>query len=165
MGPLDGRQPETKEASEEDQWHRKFAMSCNNRAWELSVEDRTPAQDSELLQLAHASAWHWSRIGSELNQMRAKMLVAAVHAELGLGSSALRFAHEMRDYFSDTDTADWEIAFVHTVHAHAAFAAGAAAEHGPRTRSRSRDRGRCDKEDREVVEKSFDGFLCHERSA
>ena len=53
------------------------------------------------------------------------MLLAEVHALLGDGSTALAYAHEMREYFlSKNDTPDWEVAFTHTVYAHAAHAAG-----------------------------------------
>ncbi len=147
---------ESIEASEIAQWHRKFAMACNNRAWELSVEIRTPARDTELLNLAHASAWHWAQVGTELNQMRAKMLLAEVHAALDFGSSALRLAQEMRDYFSKIDTPDWEIAFVHTVYAHAASAAGDSTEHRRAyVNAVAAIAAVADNEDRQVVERSF----------
>lgn len=83
-----------------------------------------------MLHAAHASAWHWSKVGTELNRMRATMLLAEVHALLGLGGPALRYAEEMREYFLRVGAPDWEIAFVHVVHAHAASAAGETAAHG-----------------------------------
>lgn len=57
------------------------------------------------------------------------MLLAEVHALLGLGNSALRYAGEMREYFLRVGAPDWETAFVHAIHAHAAFAAGETAVH------------------------------------
>jgi hypothetical protein len=104
-------------------WHRRFAAAANNRAWDLSVQTRNAAQDQEMLDNAHTSAWHWSKIGIELNRMRAIMLLAEVHALLGLGQSALAYAEEMRSYFLKIKAPDWEIAFVHVVHAHAASVA------------------------------------------
>ncbi|MCF7688298.1 MAG: hypothetical protein K9M98_06880 [Cephaloticoccus sp.] len=105
-------------------WHRHFAMECNNRAWELTTSTRTSEQDREMLDTAHASAWHWGIAGNEINHMRAKMLLAEVHACLGDGTLALAYAQEMQAYFLDHDTPDWEIAFTHAIHAHAALAAG-----------------------------------------
>ena len=106
-------------------WHRHFAMEGNNRAWQLSVEPRDPPKDRDMLSAAHASAWHWEVVGTDLNRMRAKMLLAEVHALLGHGATALAYAQEMREYFlSKGDTPDWEVAFTHTVYAHAAHAAG-----------------------------------------
>jgi hypothetical protein len=111
-------------------WQRKTAMRCNNRAWELSVKPRTHAEDREMLDAAHAAAFHWGEIGTELNRMRASMLLAEVHALLGNGALALRIAEPMRLYFlAKNDTPDWEKAFTHAVHAHAAHAAGDASAH------------------------------------
>lgn len=116
-------------SSETDQWHRKFAMSCNNRAWELSVQVRSPTQDREMFSTADAAAWHWGQVGTELHRMRATMLLAEVQALLGLGPSAFALASEVRDYFLGRDTVDWEIGFTHAIYAHAAWVAGNAQEH------------------------------------
>ena len=106
-------------------WHRYFAMECNNRAWQLSVEHRDTLKDREMLDAADGSAWHWEIVGTDLNRMRAKMLLAEVHALLGHGATALAYAREMRDYFlAKGETPDWEVAFAHAVHAHAAHTAG-----------------------------------------
>lgn len=110
-------------------WHRKFAAAANNRAWELSERTRSPSEDEEMLNAGHASAWHWAKVGSELNRMRATMLLAEVHALLGFGQSALAYAEEMRSYFLRMGSAAEEVAFVHVIHAHAASAAGDTEKH------------------------------------
>jgi hypothetical protein len=110
-------------------WHRRFAAASNNRAWDLSVQSRTTAEDQEMLSAAHASAWHWSKVGTELNRMRAIMLLSEVHSLLGYGPSALAYAEEMREHFLRVGAPDWETAFVHVVHAHAASVAGEAVKH------------------------------------
>src|ERR1700722_7413622 len=120
----DARAPEDATA-----WHRRFAAASNNRAWELSVQSRSTAEDREMLNAAHSSAWHWWKVGPEPNRMRATLLLAEVHSLLGLGASALDYAEEMREYFLRVGAPDWEIAFVHVVHAHAASAAGEAVKH------------------------------------
>jgi hypothetical protein len=93
------------------------------------VQPRSAAEDQEMLNAAHASAWHWAKVGTELNRMRATMLLAEVHALLGLGRSALAYADEMRTYFLGIQSPDWEVAFVHVVYAHAASAAGEIEKH------------------------------------
>jgi hypothetical protein len=119
--------PSTEEATA---WHRRFAAAANNRAWDLSEQQtRDAAEDQEMLDAAHASAWHWQKIGTEINRMRAIMLLAEVHALLGLGQSALAYAEEMRTYFLGVQSPDSEVAFVHAIHAHAASAAGDAEKH------------------------------------
>jgi len=121
--------PKIPEDAELASWQRYFAMENNNRAWELSTKPRSAAEDLEMLHAAHAAARHWSSFGLELNDMRAKMLLAEVYALLGQGELALRLASEMREYFVGQETHDWELAFVFTIHAHAAWAAGEPAAH------------------------------------
>jgi hypothetical protein len=110
-------------------WHKRFAADCNNHAWQLSVQARSAAEDREMLDAAHASAWHWAQVGTELNRMRATMLLAEVHAQLGMAASALAYAEETRAYCLARETPDWEVALAHAVFAHAAHAAGRSAEH------------------------------------
>ena len=120
---------EAKAPEDATAWHRRFAVASNNRAWDLAVQSRSSAEDQEMLNVAHTSAWHWSIVGTELNRMRATMLLAEVHALLGFGKSALGYAEEMREYFLKVGAPDWETAFAHVVHAHAASAAGETAKH------------------------------------
>lgn len=138
-------------------WHRRFAMQCNNRAWALSVMARTPEQDAEMLSAAHASAWHWGQIGTELQRMRAAMLLAEVHALLGHGATALALAGPMRDYFvGAAGTPDWELAFAHGIHAHAAARAGDARSHaGSHAAAQAALAVISDPEDRAIVEQTF----------
>ena len=137
-------------------WHRYFAIECNNRAWDLTTAARTTPEDDEMLNAAHAAAFHWQIAGNELNHMRATMLLAEVHALRGLGRSALAYATTMRDYFLARQTPDWEVAFTHAIHAHAAHAAGerelhrASYEHAVQAIAVI-----ADPKDREIVDKTF----------
>ena len=108
-----------------ESWHRFYAIEGNNRAWTLAEQRTSDAGDAELLDAAHASAWHWNAVGTELQRMRAKMLLANVHALAGHGRTALAYATDVRNYFvGRAETPDWELAFAHTIYAHAAHAAG-----------------------------------------
>ncbi|MEI6735222.1 MAG: hypothetical protein WCK94_14680 [Comamonadaceae bacterium] len=148
-------QPSPSDSDLQD-WHKRFAALANNRAWELSIVKRTAEQDQEMLDAAHASAWHWSAVGTELNRMRSTMLLAEVHALLGFGTSALRYAEEMRTYFVDRETADWELAFTHVIHAHAASAAGAVDTHRVAYgKALVAIKAIADDEDRAIVNKTF----------
>jgi hypothetical protein len=110
--------------------HRWHAVECNNLAWTLSdLPARTASQDEEMLHAAHAAAFHWGVVGTELQHARAKMLLGHVYARLGLGEAALRFAQQSYDYLAAHECPDWELAFAHAILAHAAFAAGEDAFH------------------------------------
>ena len=105
--------------------HRWHAIECNNLAWKLSGQpERTPMQDEEMLNAAHAAAFHWAMVGTALNQARAKMLLGHVYAAVGRGQGALVYAQQSFDCLAAHEPPDWEVAFAHAVLAHAAFAAG-----------------------------------------
>jgi predicted glycosyl hydrolase (DUF1957 family) len=147
---------ESNEQLDMQSWHKRFAADCNNRAWALSVQARSPLEDREMLDAAHASAWHWAKIGTELNRMRATTLVAEVHALLGMGPSSIALAETMREYFLNRETPDWEIACAHAVYAHAAYAAGRVAEHRDAyARAAEALASIASEEDRKIIAKTF----------
>ncbi|MEQ8689325.1 MAG: hypothetical protein RIC89_00610 [Pseudomonadales bacterium] len=145
------------EDAKPENWHRFFAVESNNRAWELaSLATRTHDQNAEMLNCAHAAALHWSRIGTELNNIRAKSLLAEVHALLGFGNSAFELSKEVKGYFADRETDDWELALVHTIHAHAASAASEHAEYeSSYALAISAINAIADEEDRKIVLETF----------
>jgi hypothetical protein len=117
--------PDTDLTAQRQAWHKQLGMLSNNRAWALSVQDRSSAEDLEMLTAAHTSAYHWALVGTELNRMRATALLAEVHALLGHGETAFALATDMRHYFlGRTETPDWELAFTHAIYAHGACVAG-----------------------------------------
>ena len=149
--------PRSPEDIKPESWHRFFASTANNRAWDLAELSASEVDLRELLNAAHAAAWHWQAIGNELHRKRALMLLAQAHAMAGLGSSALAYADEVRNYFlAKPDVPDWELAFVHTVHAHAASAAGSAQQHAESYAQAVKTlQSIADEKDRNIVERVF----------
>lgn len=149
--------PRSPEDTKPESWHRFFASTANNFAWELAELPATEIDLRELLNAAHAAAWHWQSVGNELNHMRALMLLAQAHAMAGLGSTALAYADEMRSYFlAEPSTSDWEMAFVHTIHAHAASVAGSAEEHARSYAQAEKALGAVtNPEDRDIVQRVY----------
>jgi hypothetical protein len=145
------------EDTKPESWHRFFAATANNRAWLLAELPTKEVNPRELLDAAHAAAWHWQAIGNELNHMRAVMLLAQAHAMAGLGTTALAYAEEMRSYFLATpNTPDWEVAFVHVAHAWAAHAAGSAQQHAESYALATKAVGGiADEEDKNIVERVY----------
>jgi hypothetical protein len=73
--------------------HRHFAKQCNLHVWALVAKrERTPDEDAEMLDAAHASLFHWRYAGTGVHQQRGEWLISHVHALLGLGDAALRHA-------------------------------------------------------------------------
>lgn len=143
--------------SEISQWQRWFAIECNNCAWSIAdAEERTPTATEEMLHAAHAAAFHWSKVGTDLNVARANMLLGYAHALAGNGGLALRYASGSLDYFRSRDSPDWEVAFAHAVMASAAHAQGDRSLHDRHYQEAAR-RGEtiADAGDREVFMRSF----------
>ena len=140
-----------------ESWHKYFAVQANNTAWSLSESLTDISLNTEILDTAHASAWHWRVVGKEINHMRSVMLLALVHARMNMGPSAWAYAERMRMYFTEkNDTPDWEMAFTHTVHALAARAFGKTAEFNASRQSALQSLQKIqDPADREVVMKTF----------
>ncbi|MFM1948390.1 MAG: hypothetical protein RL706_411 [Pseudomonadota bacterium] len=140
-----------------ENWHKYFAIEANNAAWSMSEAVADVSLRIDLLDAAHAAAWHWRVVGKEINQMRSVMLLALVHARMNMGPSAWAYAERMRMYFTDkNDTPDWELAFTHTVHALAARAFGKTAEFQASRQAAIASIALIrDKNDREVVLKTF----------
>lgn len=148
--------PHQPEDTDVNAWQRYLAMESNNRAWQLAVTERSTDQDREMLNAAHAAAWHWQQVGTELHHKRAVLLLAEVHALLGLGTTALAYAQEAHQYLLRVESPDWEVAYAHTVLAHAAAVIGAAALHEcAYTEARAALDRVADAEDRRIVEQTF----------
>jgi hypothetical protein len=146
-------------AEETEKSHRRHAIDCNNLAWGLSEKERTPIEDEQMLNAAHAAAFHWGKIGTELHRARANMLLGRAHALVGSGELALRFARASFDYLTTHEAPDWELAFAHAVLAHAAHSAKQSALHATHYAEAERlGAAILDPKDREIFLGTFRGI-------
>lgn len=113
-----------------DEWHRWFAVECNNGAWDLIAQaERSPEQEIEMLNRAYAAAYHWSKVGTLLNVARADITLAHAQALLGSGDLALESARRALEFFENNACEDWDLAFAHMEIALAAAVEGDAELH------------------------------------
>ena len=138
-------------------WLRRFAVESNNRAWQLSeAEARSSAEDQEMLEAAHAAAYHWRKVGTAVHAARADMLLAHVHALLGHGAIAMPYAQASFASVTSRESPDWELAFAHAVLANAAFAAADAPLHAHHyALAQKIGSGLANAEDRTIFEATF----------
>lgn len=137
-------------------WHRYFGIECNNLGWDLTVSKRTPEQDHQLLDIAHASSLHWKAVGTEQNSMRATMLLAEAHCLVGSSSLALEYATRMHSYFAAQPTDPWELALAEGILAHAAKLCGREQLHKDMYTQANATLGKIEsEEDREIVKATF----------
>ena len=77
----------------EHDFHRKIAADCFNRTWDyLEKKNRSPDDDQIMLNLAHASRYHWGLIGKPWNLTTGDWQISRVYATLNQSELALSFA-------------------------------------------------------------------------
>ena len=88
MQPTKDRVPQT-----EHDFHRKIAAECFNRTWDyLEKKNRSADEDQMMLNLAHASRYHWSLIGKPWNFTTGDWQISRVYVALNQPDLALSFA-------------------------------------------------------------------------
>jgi len=77
----------------EREFHRKTAIRCFNRAWDyMLMKKRRTGDDQEMLNLAHASRYHWGMVGTPQNHAVGDWQISRVYSDLGQPQLALQFA-------------------------------------------------------------------------
>lgn len=107
--------------------HRRLAVDLFNRSWQLlELDGRTPAQDDELVHVAHASRFHWGEVGTAANLARGENQCARVYAALGRPEPALHHANRAVELVraGGDGLEDWDLASALEVLARANLAAG-----------------------------------------
>lgn len=140
--------------------HRQLGVDLYNATWKLlEQESRTPADDDAMLNAAHASAYHWSRVagaGPE-NAARSQWQIARVNAVLGRGAAAVYHAERCLEHCTQNGIGDWDLASAYEALARAHRVAGNDAEY-----RRNLELGRealaqiADEEDREHIAEDLD---------
>jgi hypothetical protein len=142
--------------------HRALGAGLYNRTWDLlAIEERTPEQDDELVDTAHASAWHWRRVGNAANEARGHWLCARVYALLGRGEPAVHHAERAVAIVGAGGEGfeDWDAAAAAEAMARALAVAGDG-DGSALWKSRARDAlaAVAEDDDREVIEADLDSI-------
>jgi hypothetical protein len=135
---------------------RQLAGGLFNRTWTLlELPARTPEQGDELIDTAHASAYHWLQVGTAANRARSQWQLSRVYVVLGRPEPALHHAHRCLAWCEANPEAleDWDLPYAHEALARAHALAGDADEarrHADRARELAS--GVAGAEDREHLE-------------
>jgi len=82
---------------------RQVAVDLFNHVWRLlDIEQRTAAEDDALVHAAHASRWHWGRVGGPEQWTIGEWQCSRVYAVLGRGEPALFHAQRCLDLCNDS---------------------------------------------------------------
>lgn len=139
--------------------HRQLGVDLYNSTWTLlEKENRTRADDDEMLNATHASAYHWSRAGAGPDHAaRSQWQISRVNAVLGRGEAAVYHAERCLEHCTENGIGDWDLASAYEALARAHRAAGNDGEY-----RRNLELGRkalaqiADEEDREHIAKDLD---------
>jgi hypothetical protein len=104
-------------AEEQDQealFHRKFAVETFNYVWDLLEKpDRSVEEDDSMLHAAHASRYHWEKIGKPVNLARGEWQVARVYTMLNRPKCALYHARRCLEICEQFDIGDFDLAYAY----------------------------------------------------
>ena len=105
--------------------HRFCASALFNRTWSLlQSSDRTPEEDASMIDMAHASRWHWSVVGTPVNLARGSWQISRVNAILGCAESARRHAEQYLAQCETHGLSEFDRAFAHEAIARACACVG-----------------------------------------
>jgi DNA-binding transcriptional MerR regulator len=104
--------PDTVTATELDPaTQRAIAVSLFNRVWELLEKtDRTPVDDEELVNAAHASRYHWTPIGTAKERSIGDWQISRVYTVLGRAEPAVHHARLSLDAARTVEGEPWLLA-------------------------------------------------------
>ena len=104
---------------------RQLAVDLFNRTWTLlELPARTPEQGDELIDTAHASAYHWLQVGTAANRARSQWQLSRVYVVLGRPEPALWHAHRCLRWCEENGIGDWDLAYAYEALARAHGLAG-----------------------------------------
>ena len=104
----------TDEMEQEAHYHRKFAVDAFNYVWDLLEKpDRTIEEDDSMLHAAHASRFHWEKIGEPVNLARGEWQVARVYSMLNRPKCALYHARRCLELCEQFNIGDFDLAYAY----------------------------------------------------
>jgi hypothetical protein len=106
--------------------HRQLGVELYNTTWTLlEKQDRTALETDEMIHRAHASRWHWSNVGTEVNLARGDWLCSRVYAVLGRAEPAQWHARRCLEIDEAArDREDWDLASAYEAMARALLVGG-----------------------------------------
>jgi ribosomal protein S18 acetylase RimI-like enzyme len=131
-GRQDVRRPDLAAPRAEDlPLHRKLAAELFNGTWTLlEQQDRTPDDDARMIHMAHASAYHWLQVGTQLNFARSDWLCSRVYSVLGRPEPAIYHAQLAHDICAEHGIGGFDLAYAFEALARAHAVAGNRGESG-----------------------------------
>lgn len=108
-----------------NEFNRKTAIETNNGLWPiLDKKNPTAKELEEAIHMAHASRYHWSKIGEPVNLVRGEYMISRVYSKIGRDEPALFHAKRCIEIAEEHRIGDFDIAFAYEAMARAQSEAG-----------------------------------------
>lgn len=105
--------------------HRRLAADGFNAVWALlDKAERTREEDDEMIHTAHASRYHWGKVGTAVNLSRGEWQISRVYAVLKRYESAQAHAQRCLELCQENAIGDFDLAFAYEALARAAALGG-----------------------------------------
>ncbi len=102
-----------------------LAASLFNGVWTLlENRSRTPDEDLRMIHMAHASRYHWSRVGTEVHAVRGEWQCSRVYATISRSEPALFHARRALEICEANGIGGFDLAFCYEAIARAHAVAG-----------------------------------------
>ena len=96
------------------EWHRKSAVEAFNLTWDYMDKGKwTEDEKFEMIHTAHASRYHWGKIGKPMNFERGEWQISRVYSLLGYPKSALIHAKRCLAICKREEIGDFDLAFAY----------------------------------------------------
>ena len=149
-----------------EEFHKKMAIQNNNGIWPtLDKDDPTDSELEEAMHMAHAARYHWSKVGTVVNVVRAEYMLARVYAHMKRSEPALFHAIRGLELAKEGETndewKDWDMPFIYEALARAHAAAGNKSEckKYKKLAQKATDVVE-DEEDKKICQGELDKFSC-----
>ena len=97
-----------------EEWHKKEAVDNFNGTWDLIDKDnRTHEEMIDMLHKAHASRYHWGKIGTPLEFLRGEWQISRVYAISAMAESAILHGKESLRLCRENSIGDFDLAFAY----------------------------------------------------
>ncbi|MDZ4121208.1 MAG: hypothetical protein U1C33_02210, partial [Candidatus Cloacimonadaceae bacterium] len=101
-------------------FHEALAPALFNASWDLlEKENRTREEDSKLINMVHASLFHWRQIGTPVNLLRGEWMISHVYALLKHSDAALYHAENGLKIALENGIKDFDLAYAYEAMARA----------------------------------------------
>ncbi len=100
--------------------HKHFAPSLFNVVWGfMNRSDLTTDECDEMIHAAHASRYHWTKIGAPVNLVRGDWQVSRMYTVAGRYTEALYWAERSMERCLAEEIGDFDLAYVYEAMARA----------------------------------------------